>query len=287
MKNATLRLAPALVALLAGCAGPKLPETAAFVQACQNPDGGFAMNAGEKSGLGPTSAAIRALKMLGATPKEFTAAKDYVAKCAVADTGAFAPTPGGEPAVFSTAVGLMAQVYAGVDVSAAGEKANVWLTERAKSFDDVRIAVAALESVNLKSPKNAEWIARVEKMQNPDGTFGEGGAAARATGGSAVALLRMGAKLKDPAAVLKTLRAGQQADGGWSVDGKAGSDGETTYRVMRGFHMMKEKPDVERLRGFLAKCRNADGGYGPKPGEPSTVSGTYYALTVMMWIGDL
>ena len=54
---------------------------------------------------------------------------------------------------------------------------------------------------------------------------------------------------------------------------------------MRCFMMLKEKPArVEALRTYIAKCRNADGGYGVAPAEPSTVSGTYYAAIIRKWL---
>jgi hypothetical protein len=53
---------------------------------------------------------------------------------------------------------------------------------------------------------------------------------------------------------------------------------------MRTFMMLKEKPDEAKLRAFIAKCRNADGGYGVAPGQSSTVSGTYFAGIVLHWL---
>jgi hypothetical protein len=38
------------------------------------------------------------------------------------------------------------------------------------------------------------------------------------------------------------------------------------------------------MKAFIAKCRNADGGYGVEPGKPSSVSGTYYAGTILDWM---
>jgi hypothetical protein len=49
--------------------------------------------------------------------------------------------------------------------------------------------------------------------------------------------------------------------------------------------MLRAKPaDVERLRAFIAKCRNADGGYGVAPGQPSAVGSTYFAGIVLHWL---
>ena len=35
---------------------------------------------------------------------------------------------------------------------------------------------------------------------------------------------------------------------------------------MRAFFMLKETPDLDTLRGFIARCRQSDGGYAAKPG---------------------
>jgi hypothetical protein len=101
--------------------------------------------------------------------------------------------------------------------------------------------------------------------------------------------LRAGEKLPDDQrkAVVAALQAGQREDGGFGKPGDKGSDGETTYRVMRAFHLLKEKPkDVAKVREFFARCRNADGGYGVAPKQPSTVSGTYYAAVVSKWLAE-
>jgi hypothetical protein len=51
--------------------------------------------------------------------------------------------------------------------------------------------------------------------------------------------------------------------------------------------MLREKPaDVAALRSFIGKCRNDDGGYGVVPGQPSSVSGTYYAGIVLHWLEE-
>ena len=63
------------------------------------------------------------------------------------------------------------------------------------------------------------------------------------------------------------------------------SDLESTYRVMRAFAMMKEQPaDAAKLRGFIARCRAKAGGYGERPGELPTVTGTYFAAIVTHWL---
>ena len=64
-----------------------------------------------------------------------------------------------------------------------------------------------------------------------------------------------------------------------------GADLETTYRVMRTYHMLKGKPAREKdLRAFVATCRNKDGGYGVVPGVPSAAGSTYFASIVLHWL---
>jgi hypothetical protein len=41
------------------------------------------------------------------------------------------------------------------------------------------------------------------------------------------------------------------------------------------------------MRDFVASCRNKDGGYGVKPGDPSTMSGAYYAAIVSKWLDEM
>ncbi|MND06625.1 hypothetical protein D3C83_281040 [compost metagenome] len=57
---------------------------------------------------------------------------------------------------------------------------------------------------------------------------------------------------------------------------------------MRAYMLMKERPKNRAgMRAFIGKCRNADGGYGVKPGDPSSVSGVYYAAIVTKWLDEM
>ena len=55
--------------------------------------------------------------------------------------------------------------------------------------------MAGLEAIHRTSPEFPTWTKTVTSDRNSDGTWGRGGAQARATGGAAVALLRMGVAL--------------------------------------------------------------------------------------------
>src|SRR5207249_3119427 len=73
---------------------------------------------------------------------------------------------------------------------------------------------------------------------------------------------------------------------GWSK-GNGPSDLETSYRVMRAFFMLKAKPDLEKLRGFLAQWRQSDGGYATEAGKSADVSGAYFVTTITRWVRQL
>jgi hypothetical protein len=51
--------------------------------------------------------------------------------------------------------------------------------------------------------------------------------------------------------------------------------------------MLKTQPaDPDRLRAFIGKCRNADGGYGVAPGQLSSAGGTYFAAIILHWLDE-
>jgi hypothetical protein len=85
--------------------------------------------------------------------------------------------------------------------------------------------------------------------------------------------------------VLKILRDGQRDDGGFGGWQPGGSDLEACYRVVRVIAYLGARPlHPEKLRAFIAKCRNPDGGYGERPNKPSSLHGTYYATIVRHWL---
>ncbi len=259
-----------------------MEQTAHYAASLQNPDGGFAGQPGGKSTLGGTSSAIRILKYNGGSIPDVLGAIDYVKSCFDPETGGFAPEPGGKPDAHTTSIGLMAASELKVADAEMVRKAVNYLAEHAEGFPEVRLAVAGLEAVKAPCPVEEKWLHIINEGRNDDGTWGSGEARAFETGGHAVALLRLGRKLEHQDTILEAMRAGQNPDGGWSEKGDE-SDLSATYRVMRGFFMMDEKADFDRLRSLLAKCRQPDGSYSVKPGEKSG-AGTYYASIVQMWI---
>jgi hypothetical protein len=273
--------------------------TIQFLASLQQPDGGFIAapptkeSAAPKSSLRATSAAVRAIKYFGGEVPNKAKTTEFVKACYHRHGLGFADEPTGEVNLTATAVGMMAAAELYLDEFRKGnDEINCagTLVERAKTFEDRRLAVAGMEAAKVGFSKDVEgWFAEIEKTANPDGTYGKGDGKARETGGVVAMFLRFGHKISDEQrnAVFSALQAGQRPDGGFGKAGEKGSDGETTYRVMRAFHLLREKPkNVEGVRQFLAKCRNPDGGYGVAPGQPSTVSGTYYAAAVSRWLAE-
>lgn len=266
-------------------------QTVEFLRKLQTPGGGFlAREPAENIRLAPTlkatSAAIRALGNVGGKPADADSAKKFVARCFDAASGGFADMPGGKADVATTAIGLMAVRALDMPTEPYADAAVKYLSDNAKSFEDIRIAVAGLEAIERKAPKAEAWLADIKMLRKADGTFGAGLSQARETGGAVVILLRLGDTVEGRDAILAALREGQRPSGGFGkADSELDADLETSYRVMRCFWMMKDQPKrIEALRTYVAKCRNEGGGYAVEPGETSTVSGTYYATTIRKWL---
>lgn len=287
MKRHALMLAVLLAAppALRAQTAEQKQATIAYLQGLQLADGGFGpqATATSKSSLRATSSGLRALKYFGGDARDRPAAAAFVGRCFDKATGGFADQPGGKPDVLVTAVGLMAVVELKMPAEPYTSAGVKYLADNAKGFEDVRIAAAGLEAVRQRPAAADAWLKEVAKTRRDDGSYGDGGP--RDTGGAAVVVLRLSGELTHRDAVLKTVRAGQQPDGGFAKTGSKTSDMETTYRVMRCFMMTKERPaDVAGLREYVAGCRNGDGGYGAAPGQPSSVSGAYFAGIVLYWL---
>lgn len=292
-----MRLSFALVLLLPSFASAQLTaeqkrETAKWVLAQEAPTGGFYMAPGAKPApsLRATSSAVRALKYLGADLPNKDRHAAFVLKCFDPKTGTFAE-PGGKPDVTITSIGVMAAVEVGLPKEKYA-KAMDYLKENAKTFEDVRIGAAAVEAWGVKDCpfKLDEWF-KIATGEFPKTLpqINDGGARVI---GSITAFIRRLELQKDndskPAAVAELLSSGQLPDGGWNRQGEKASDMETTYRVMRGFMLLKEQPkDVKQLRAFIGSHRNKDGGYATKPGEKSSMGGVYYSVVVSKWLDEM
>jgi prenyltransferase beta subunit len=262
--------------------------TIAYLQKLQADDGGFRpdVRAGQ-SDLSTVNGALRALKYFGGVPRDKAACIAFVEKCFDKDAGGFAVRPGGKAAYLPTAVGIMAVVELKMPTEPYAGPVIKYLDEHSKSFEEIRLTAASFEALGKLPPHAEAWLEQLAKLRHEDGTYGKDGGVARETGGAVCAVLRLGGKVAHPDNVLKALNAGQRKDGGFGQAGTEGSDLATSYRVMRAFHMLKAQPEkADRLRAFIARCRNDDGGYGVAPGEPSNVSGCYYAGIILHWLDE-
>ncbi|MBN9524503.1 hypothetical protein J0H58_39315, partial [bacterium] len=251
--------------------------------------------AGAKPGLRATSAAVRALKYNGQKTPHPDAHAAFVMACFDPATGGFADAPGGKADVTLTSVGVMAAVELGVPKDRF-RKSLDYLKANATTFEDVRIAAAAVEAWGVKEcPFDLKpWLDIADRELGPTGTAGRtDDALARETASVIAMKLRLGVPRRELVGANKlddVLQQGQRRDGGYGRGGAA-SDLESTYRVMRAFMLMRERPSGTEgraaLRAFVAACRNADGGYGVRPGDPSGAGPTYYAAIILHWLADM
>jgi prenyltransferase beta subunit len=121
-------------------------QTAAFAAAHQNSDGGFAAKPGQLSSLGATNSGLRVLKHVGGSVPDILGCIKYVKSCRDAG-GGFAPMPGGKPDVATTAIGLMAAAELKIADQNMIKEASDYLVKNAKSFEEVRMAIAGHEAV--------------------------------------------------------------------------------------------------------------------------------------------
>lgn len=256
--------------------------TIEYVERLHNEDEGFrpAAAAGPST-LSASVSGVRAIKYLG--KKKLPGVQRFIYLC-TDPSGGFVDMPGGAVDVRTTAMGLMVSAETKNRLAEDTPYAiREYFEKHASTIPDLYIATAALDAAGLKLKKAPEWVKAFEATLNPDGTYGKN---PTENAGVAISLMRLGVPLKNPAAVAASLRAAQRADGGFSASGEK-SDLSSTYRVVRALYMLKAKPDTERLRAFIAKCRNEDGGYGASPGQPSAISTTYNAAIVSYWLDDL
>ncbi len=262
----------------------EMAQTAAYAAAHQNKDGGFAAKAGQPSSLGATHSALKILKHVGGSVPDVLGCVKYVKSCRVAG-GGFAQAPGGKPDVVTTAIGLMAASELKISDSDMIREAVAYLG-RARVFEEVRMAAAGLESIGVYSPDTPRWYGQLQAMRNSGGSFGSGAAVPFVTGGVTAAILRLGMPLEHRDAIVRAIKAGQRPEGGWSKD-DGPPDLSSSYRIMRAMFMMRERPDIDRLLAFVARCRKSDGSYSATPDGEGSLGGTYLGSILVYWSRQL
>ncbi len=250
--------------------------------------GAYKVTADGKPSLRACNGAVKSLKALGEKVTEIETIQKFVLKCYDPKTGAFAE-PDGKPDVTITSIGIIVASEVGIDKKEF-PKAMEYVLANAKAFEEVRIAAAAVEAWGAKGLKLNPLIEVVDKAAQAPVEDPQDGSA-RDIAAVAVSGLRLEHPITDFVRDLfltSVLVPGQCDDGGWRKKGEKISDIESTYRVMRAFKMLDSKPkDLPTLAKFLASHRNKDGGYATKPGDPSSMSGVYYAIIISKWLGEM
>ncbi|MCS7016194.1 MAG: terpene cyclase/mutase family protein [Gemmatales bacterium] len=260
-------------------------ETLDYLYSLQKMDGSFGPSAlVPKSDLPTTSAAVRAIVYFGGEVPQADKTRRYLRSCQNPD-GGFGSSPGAASEVRTTALAVLALVELGEKDRIVLGRALKYLEAQAKTFEEIRIAAAAFEALHQRPGKKTlkTWQLEINRLRNADGTFGKGGDVARDTGSAVACLLRLGLSVEDSSAAAQAILKGQRADGGWGRDAQP-SDLETTYRVLRALYMLKHKPNLEAVAGFLARCRAAEGAYALQPGDVPTVQATYFASAILRWL---
>jgi prenyltransferase beta subunit len=254
-----------------------------YLLSLRNADGGFRTAAAEgPSQLMATVGILRGVRYWGGKVPERERTISWVSQCYHPSLGAFSDSPTSTPDIRSTALGLMALAELKAPLDRFSRDTLRYLEANATSLPDMYFAAAALEATGLESPAAGRFVMAFDATEKPDGSFGPN---AYQAAGAAITLLRLGKGPSHPDIVAEGLMATQQADGGFRGPGQSQeSDLGGVYRIVRALYMLHAKPDRRSLRRFIAKCRNADGGYGPAPGKPSTGPTTYYAGIVSHWL---
>jgi hypothetical protein len=270
--------------------GKARQETLKYILALHDAEsGGYKVDANAKPSYRACNGAAKAIRYLGGTVPDKDKTAAFVLKCYDPATGAFAE-PGGKADVGSTAIGVITAAEFDVPHEKYA-KALDYLKANAKSFEEIRLAAAAVEAWGVKDCpfKLNDWFdAAKTHIREISSDAANGGA--RELGSAAALSLRLEAPVgkQESAMAINQLKLGQRDDGGWGKKDAPASDPESNYRVMRALYLLKAKPaDPAKLRNLIAKYRNADGGYGVEPGKPSNMSGTYYAITVLHWLAEL
>jgi hypothetical protein len=249
----------------------------------ENPLGGYWPNSGAKgksSSLRATVAALRVYKYEGKVLPNFEKHRDFMLSCWHEKDSAFADFPGGPTDVILAAVGLMGSrdgAFLNDEKRTLGTK---YLVDNAKNFEEIRMASAFLADEPYDAKVAESWQKTILTRANKDGTFGSDFSKPRDSASAWVTLLRLQFPLKNYELLSKDFR---MKDGGFGSESSDRSDLETAYRVSRYFHMIKNQKMLRETLGFIETCRNEDGGYGPRPGEKSSLGSTYHAIIIKKW----
>ncbi|QDU54927.1 prenyltransferase/squalene oxidase repeat-containing protein [Aeoliella mucimassa] len=276
-----------LLAIIASL--PDKPAAIEFLQQKQTECGGFISfptPEGEepKPTLRTTRTGLRGLRLLGGKPADREGVIEFLNACYREDVGGFAANPEAEADPISTSVGLMILGELKLPNDKYVERGMAFMNEHTEGFEQIRMVASSLDELEYTVPNIDKWLAVIDKARNDDGSFGEGPGVARSTALYGVAEMRLGREV-DKERILEILDSGRRTDGGWGSDEPGPSDLESCYRVVRLYRRLDAQPrDADKLRAFIASCKNNDGGYGRTPDEVSSLHGTYYSAIITYWL---
>ncbi|MSR30096.1 MAG: hypothetical protein EXR99_01200 [Gemmataceae bacterium] len=255
-----------------------------YALSLENPDGGFlSEKAKEKTSLRATLGAIRISQMEKKSLSSLKAHQKFILSC-WKESGEFADTPGGKPDLITTVVGLMACKDANILEEKVRKSGVLYLIENAKNFEEVRMACAFLAQEKEIAQVREAWSGLVLNHLRQTKTQAKPHQLGREMAGALVTLLRLGVA---PPMEYGFTGSWRQQDGGFASANSTQSDMDTVYRVGRFLHMTQNQTELRKTLPFIEKCANADGGFGPAPGKPSTMGATYQARIVLLWTHSL
>lgn len=260
-----------------------------FVQNMQTSSGGFVANLpanspGAEPTLRTTRTGLRALRLLGGQVKNRDAVIRFLYQCHDPRSGGFSASPRLPPDPISTSVAMMIHNELGIPADDVLSPALEFMNRETRDFEQIRMVAPCLEEFDVSIQRAPEWSQLIDKIRNPDGSWGSGPGAARTTALHAMAAIRLKQEINREG-VVRALLGGQRADGGFGNDRDENSDLESCYRVVRVLRRLDVVPErFDALKEFIARCRNDDGGFGRRPGEPSSLHGTYYATILRLWL---
>lgn len=271
-------------------------STVQFVRNCLQADGGYSNSPAAKStSLSTTSASLRVLNYLKTKPEQLSKTKAYCWACFDRNNGVFRDRPDGKPSYRSTAVGVMAIVALKERFSDQERERVLKSLLHSEQPEEIRLGAAALEALLIDKQLSSippVWLEKLNSVFNPhlrtDGSYGQGHEQARNTAGYVAAYLRLGYPHTSKDGLLKLLQVSQLESGGWSNE-KGELDLEATYRVMRCLYLMqcRDIKVLDRCEKLISGLKQADGGYA-LPGQlTSSVSATYFALSIQHWLQEL
>ena len=272
MLCATL-LTTVLLAAQADVATEQNQAAIAFLHTLQTPSGGFVTIQPPKGSeaqpsLCTTRTAIKTFRLLGGELANREAVIRYLHACYDPKSGGFSDRPGAKPDAISTAVGLMICCELKLPVEPYLEAGLKFITDKTEGFEQIRMVAPALEQLGTRVPQADQWLKAIDRVRNPDGSYGRGPGKARTTALYVMTQFRLGGKPASKEAVLKVLREGQRADGGFGGDcaGRLRPRGLLSHRARAGLSRRAACPPGNpanihrRLSEPRRRLRRASGG---------------------------